>query len=52
MATTTVQLGMIAYESNGVVQWDQSSEGIHGNAAAAKLLKREYRSPWKHPFRS
>lgn len=52
MATTTVQLGMIAYESNSVVQWDQSSEGIPGNAAAARLLLREYRSPWKHPFRS
>ena len=49
-ATATVQLGMIAYESNSVVKWDESAEQIRGNDVAAKLLKREYRSPWKHPY--
>jgi hypothetical protein len=41
---------MIAYESNTVVDWDESSQQVKGNDAAAKLLKREYRQPWVHPF--
>jgi len=48
--TATVQLGMIAYESGSVVRWDAQSEQIPDNPAAAKLLKREYREPWKHPY--
>ncbi|TWU34336.1 Gfo/Idh/MocA family protein [Novipirellula artificiosorum] len=48
-STAMVQLGMIAYESNSVVRWDEASEQIVNNEAAAKLLKREYREPWKHP---
>ncbi len=40
---------MIAYETNSVVEWDSSTEQIPGNPAAAALLRREYRSPWKHP---
>lgn len=51
-STTTVQLGMIAYESNSVVAWDAAAEQIPGNPAAARLLKREYRAPWKHPYQS
>ena len=27
-------------------------EQIIGNTAAAKLLKREYRAPWKHPYKN
>jgi predicted dehydrogenase len=50
-ATTTVQLGMIAYESNSVVTWDEKSEQIVDNEPAAKLLKREYRKPWVHPYK-
>ncbi len=42
---------MIAYESGSVVRWDAQSEQILDNPAAAKLLKREYREPWKHPYR-
>lgn len=49
-STTTVQLGMIAYESGSVVTWDEQGEQIVANPAAARLLKREYRAPWKHPF--
>ena len=50
-STTTVQLAMIAYRdgrqpSTGTLR----SEQIVGNAAAAKLLKREYRAPYKHPY--
>lgn len=47
--TATVQLGMIAYESNTVVNWDVQTEQIPHNPAAAKLLKREYRQPYQHP---
>lgn len=49
--TATVQLGMIAYETASTVRWDASSQQIVENPAAAKLLKREYREPWKHPYR-
>lgn len=49
-STTTVQLAMIAYESASPVVWNESSEQILNNEAAAKLLKREYRAPWKHPY--
>jgi len=48
----TVQLGMISYLTGSKVSWDAKTENIVGNPAAAKLLKREYRTPWKHPFNS
>jgi hypothetical protein len=49
-ATATVQLGMIAYESNSIVRWDERSEEIVDNSEASKLLKREYRAPYVHPY--
>jgi predicted dehydrogenase len=49
-STATVQLGMIAYESNSVVAWDETAEQIPQNPAAASLLKREYRPPYVHPY--
>jgi hypothetical protein len=51
-STATVQLAMIAYETGSRVQWDAASEQIIGNPEASKLLKREYRAPWKHPYAS
>ncbi len=48
-STATVQLGMIAYETNSTIAWDAASERIPGNPQAAALLRREYRAPWKHP---
>lgn len=51
-ATATVQLGMIAYESGSVVHWDPRTEQIADNPKAEKLLKREYRSPYVHPYKS
>jgi predicted dehydrogenase len=48
-STTTVQLGMIAYRAGGRVDWDRAREQIPGNPAAAKLLKRDYRAPYRHP---
>ena len=49
-STATVQLAMIAYETGTNVVWDAKTERISDNPAASKLLKRDYRSPWKHPY--
>ncbi len=49
-STTTVILGMIAYESNAPVVWDAAAARIPDHPAAAKLLKREYRRGYAHPF--
>jgi hypothetical protein len=48
-STATVQLGMIAYHAGCRIEWDAAAESIPGNPAATRLLKREYRAPWKHP---
>jgi hypothetical protein len=48
-STTAVQLAMIAYETGSKITWDAATEKIPDNPAATKLLKREYRAPWKHP---
>lgn len=49
-STTTVKLAMIAYDVESKITWDQKSQTITGNPKAAKLLQREYRKPWKHPY--
>lgn len=49
LSTTAVKLAMISYETGARIAWDAKAEQITGNAEAAKLLKREYRAPWKHP---
>ncbi|MHB8902942.1 MAG: Gfo/Idh/MocA family protein [Thermoguttaceae bacterium] len=49
-STATVQLAMIAYETQSVVEWDQAAEQIVDNPEAAGLLRREYRAPYKHPY--
>jgi hypothetical protein len=41
---------MIALESGGRIEWDAQAEQIRGNTAATALLKRDYRTPWKHPY--
>ncbi len=51
-STATVQLGMIAYESNSVVRWDEAANQILENPAAAALLKRDYRAPFTHPYQA
>jgi len=51
LSTTTVKLAMIAYDTGAKIRWDAKAEQIIGNAAAAKLLKRDYRAPWRHPWR-
>jgi predicted dehydrogenase len=50
ISTTAVKLAMISYETGSKVAWDAASESTPDNPAAAALLKREYRAPWKHPF--
>jgi predicted dehydrogenase len=49
LSTSAVQLAMIAYESGSNVTWDSAMGQIEGNPAAERLVKREYRAPWKHP---
>lgn len=51
-STSTVQLGMIAYETKSQVRWSDSSQEIEANAEAKERMKREYRKPWNHPYRS
>ena len=50
LSTTTVKLGMIAYEVGARIHWDAAREQIVGHAEAARLLRRDYRKPWKHPL--
>ena len=50
-STTTVKLAMIAYEVGAKIVWDAKSEQIIGHPEANRLLKREYRWPWQHPYR-
>ncbi len=50
-STTTVKLAMIAYDVGAKITWDGATEQIVGNPDAAKLLKRDYRAPWQHPYR-
>jgi hypothetical protein len=47
MITTAVKLAMISYDTQTKISWD--GETIVGSPAAARLLKRDYREPWKHP---
>lgn len=49
LSTATVQLGMIAYRAGRTINWDLAAETIPGDKEAAKLLKRDYRAPYKHP---
>jgi predicted dehydrogenase len=49
-STSTVKLAMIAYEAGTRIEWDAQKEQIVGNPAAAKLVRREYRKPWLHPY--
>jgi predicted dehydrogenase len=49
-STATVKLAMIAYDVGARVAWDEKAGQIIGNPAAAELLQRPYRAPWKHPY--
>ena len=51
-STATVQLAMIAYESGTTVHFDGQTKEIRENPKASKLLSRDYRSPWTHPYQA
>jgi predicted dehydrogenase len=48
-STATVQLAMISYETQSLVKWDQFNNEIVDNKPASAMLRREYRSGYKHP---
>jgi len=50
VSTAAVKLAMIAYDTGSKITWDARNEEIVANPAAAALLKRDYRQPWKHPY--
>ena len=50
-STSTVKLAMIAYDIESKITWDKESQTITGNPRAAKLMQRDYRKPWKHPYK-
>jgi predicted dehydrogenase len=50
-STAAVKLAMIAYKTKRKITWDRESEAIVGDSEAANLLMREYRKPWKHPYK-
>ena len=50
--TATVIYGDMAYRVKSDLVIDQSSMSIENNKEALAMLKREYRSPYKHPFNS
>lgn len=49
-STATVQLAMIAYDALSCLNWDAETKHITNNETADRLIKREYRAPWHHPF--
>jgi len=50
-STATVQLGMIAYHSAQAIPFDAAAVAIPGNKDAHAMLQREYRVPWRHPWK-
>jgi predicted dehydrogenase len=48
-STTMSLLGMLSYKLGRSVRWDGEKEVIDGDAEANRLLRREYRAPWKYP---
>jgi predicted dehydrogenase len=49
LATNMSLLGMLSYKLGRSIEWDGANEKIIGDEAANKLLRREYREPWKYP---
>jgi predicted dehydrogenase len=46
-SSTTALLGNIAYRTGRRLTWDAANERIVGDPAAAAMLVREYRRPWR-----
>jgi predicted dehydrogenase len=51
LSTTAVKLAMISYDLGSKIEWDAQDEHIQGNPLAEKLLKRDYRKPYEHPYK-
>ena len=49
LATNMSLLGMVSYKLGRSIEWDGDQERIVGDEEANKLLRREYRGPWKYP---
>ncbi|MBK9170499.1 MAG: Gfo/Idh/MocA family oxidoreductase [Bryobacterales bacterium] len=48
-STNMSLLGMISLRTGRSIRWDGAKEQIVGDAEANKLLRRDYRAPWKYP---
>lgn len=48
-STTMSLLGMLSLKHGKSVEWDGQREVCVGDADANRLLKRQYRAPWKYP---
>ncbi len=48
-ATNMSLLGMLSFKLGRSIEWDGAKEKIIGDEEANKLLRREYRGPWKYP---
>ena len=48
-STNMSLLGMISMKLGRSIQWDGKKERIVNDPEANKLLKRDYRKPWKYP---
>jgi predicted dehydrogenase len=48
-STNVSLLGMVSAKLGRSIEWDGEKERISGDAEANKLLRRDYRSPWKYP---
>ena len=48
-STTMALLGMLSLKLGRSVNWDGAKELFVGDEEANKLLRREYRGPWKYP---
>jgi predicted dehydrogenase len=52
LSTSAVKLAMIAYDTGATIHWDGAAEQVRDHPAANRLLRREYRAPWKHPYQA
>lgn len=48
-STNVSLLGMLSFKLGRSIEWDGANEKVVGDADANKLLRREYRGPWKYP---
>jgi hypothetical protein len=48
-STNCALLGMLSYKLGRSIVWDGAKETIVGDDDANKLLRRDYRGPWKYP---